>query len=302
MSHNKMVDVSVILVNYNTCKMTSECVDSIIEHTSGVTYEIILVDNASTDGSKEFFEKDPRVSYYYSDVNGGFGFGNNLGMSHSYGRYLFLLNTDTLLINNAIKEFFDYAESHEPNTVYGCWLVDNKGDYACSYFNFPAMTFKQFRERNVKGLDTTEVDYKEKYVECITGADMFIPRTAIETVGGFDTNIFMQGEETELQMRMLKAGFKSKLIPQPKIVHFGGASGFTTKRKVGGIISFFVFYKLHLPVWKYIIARIYYGVAISMSLIGRINQKWARESLKGTLSVIRLRPDANKVSLPDINN
>ena len=74
------MDVSVIIVNYNTKNLTADCIQSVIDKTSGVDYEIILVDNASTDGSKALFENDVRLKYIYSDKNGGFGYGNNLGM------------------------------------------------------------------------------------------------------------------------------------------------------------------------------------------------------------------------------
>ena len=112
-----MLDVSIIIINYNTCKMTCECIDSIVEKTHGISYEIILVDNASTDGSKEFFEKDERIAYIYSERNGGFGYGNNLGMKVAKGKYFFLLNSDTLLVNNAVKEFFDYAEKDDKKRI-----------------------------------------------------------------------------------------------------------------------------------------------------------------------------------------
>lgn len=225
MKNQCSIDVSVILVNYNTKQMTSDCIDSIISHTQGVTYEIILVDNASKDGSREFFTNDPRVKYIYSEKNCGFGYGNNLGMHYAHGKYIFLLNTDTLLINNALKDFFVYAESHEPNTVYGCWLVNGKGEDTCSYLHFPAFTFKQFWKMHVKHdmEDNLHVSiHSDRFVDIIVGADMFIPRGVIKTVGGFDTNIFMYAEEGEYQYRMMQAGIRRKLINQPQIIHLGG--------------------------------------------------------------------------------
>lgn len=100
------MDVSIIIVNYNTYDLTAACIQSIIEHTKRISYEIIVVDNASTDGSKEKFERDSRIKYIYSEKNGGFGYGNNRGIEIANGDYFFLLNSDTLLLNNAIYEFF----------------------------------------------------------------------------------------------------------------------------------------------------------------------------------------------------
>ena len=97
------MDVSVIIVNYNTYELTSACIESIIKNTTNISYEIIVVDNASTDGSKDRFETDSRIKYIYSEKNGGFGYGNNRGIEIAKGDYLFLLNSDTLLVNNAIQ-------------------------------------------------------------------------------------------------------------------------------------------------------------------------------------------------------
>ena len=91
------MDVSIIIVTYNTLKMTNNCLESIIEYTQGINYEIILVDNASKDGSKDFFEKDLRIHYIYSESNLGFGRANNLGAKVAKGKYLFLLNCSFLV-------------------------------------------------------------------------------------------------------------------------------------------------------------------------------------------------------------
>ena len=102
------MDVSIIIVTYNTCQMTGECIDSIIEHTRDVDYEIIVVDNASRDASKQTFSHDSRLTYIYNEENIGFGRANNIGAREAKGDYLFLLNSDTLLTNNAVKHFKDY--------------------------------------------------------------------------------------------------------------------------------------------------------------------------------------------------
>ncbi len=134
-----MHQVSIIIVNYNTCKMTAECIDSIFEKTEGVDFEVILVDNASKDGSKEHFEKDTRIRYVYNIENMGFGRANNVGMKLAKGKYLFLLNSDTLLINNAVKQFHDYAESYEKKAFYGCWLKNEEGKRIHSCARIPSI-------------------------------------------------------------------------------------------------------------------------------------------------------------------
>lgn len=251
------MDVSVIIINYNTKQMTSECIDSVIMHTKDVNYEIIVVDNASTDGSKEFFEKDQRIRYVYSERNGGFGYGNNLGMKVANGKYFFLLNSDTLFINNAIKEFYEYAESHDAKTVYGCYLEGLDGKYRISFFYFPAFTIWQFIRRKIKGQDMTP-DYTNKEVECISGADMFFPRTAIDDAGMFDDNIFLYGEEGELQYRMMQNGYKSMIINTPRIIHLEGVSSGGKAINKYGITSHMYILKKHMNKFTYLLACLFY--------------------------------------------
>lgn len=255
---DRQIDVSVIIVNYNTLELTKNCINSVFENTKGINIEIILVDNASQDGSKEYFGQDERITYIYSDKNGGFGFGNNLGMKVAKGKYFFLLNSDTILVNNAISEFYRYAKSHDPKTVYGCWLVGDDGTYRRSFFFFPSFTISHFLYIKINPQDySPKWDIRE--VECVTGADMFFPREAYEECGGFDENIFMYGEEGELQYRMMRKGFKRMLINTPRIIHLEGKSSKPSKksdrRRFKGHL--YVLHKWMDP-FTYVVARLYY--------------------------------------------
>lgn len=259
------MDVSVIIVNYNTFQVTRECIDSIVEKTHSISYEIILVDNASTDGSKESFEQDSRITYIYSEHNGGFGYGNNLGMKVAKGKYFFLLNSDTLLVNNAIKEFYDYAEAQNEKYLYGCYLMHDDGSYCSSFFYFPAFNIKSFLKR-IFGLKKEErLDYVEKNVEAISGADMFFHREIYEKTGGFDENIFLYGEEGEWQYRMSKAGYGCHIIPQPQIIHLEGKSMNMSPSKMAiKWKSHFYILKKHMRPFTYLLTRCYYAFNITM--------------------------------------
>lgn len=260
------MDVSIIIVNYNTCKITCECIDSIVEKTKDIEYEIILVDNASTDGSKELFEKDERITYIFSEKNGGFGYGNNLGMKVAKGKYFFLLNSDTLLINNAVKEFYDYAEKDGKKRVYGCYLEHTDGSYSTSFFYFPAFTIKDFLKRQIHPQNYAP-KFQETDVEAISGADMFFHREIYEKTNGFDENIFLYGEEGEWQYRMLKEGYSCFLIPQPKIIHLEGKSMKESPEKTAiKWKSHFYILKKHMWWPTYILARIYYGIRLHFNI------------------------------------
>lgn len=230
----KHIQVSIIIVNYNTRRMTQECIESVIEHTKDVTYEIILVDNHSSDDSKQYFEADSRIRYIYSFENMGFGRANNVGLMLSKGNYVFLLNSDTLLLNNVVKQFYLNAEKNEDRLAYyGCWLRDRKQNITLSYSFIPTMNalLRKALLRYVHAFKHTSPSIlqdvynradDEIEVGYVTGADLFFSRKIFEQYGAFDHKIFMYCEETEMQWRMKDHGIKSFVIKGPEIIHLCG--------------------------------------------------------------------------------
>ncbi|MCM1451593.1 MAG: glycosyltransferase family 2 protein [Clostridium sp.] len=237
--------------------MTSECIDSVIEHTKGLNYEIILVDNASTDGSKEFFAQDKRVKYIYSANNQGFGAGNNLGVNNANGKYVFLLNSDTLFVNNAIKMLYDFSEAYTSPCVCGAWLIDKKGNPSASKIKFPRMNVLEFMKSFID--KSAQDDYNSTtLVDNVCGADMFMPRQIYQLHGGFDERIFLYEEEVEFQYRLKKNGISRILVSGPRIIHFGGGSG--GNWSATRLYSHFYFLKKHMSPFNYYCARMYYGL------------------------------------------
>lgn len=284
-NHTNKKMISIIIVTYNTRQMTSECIDSIFEKTKDVDFEVILVDNASSDGSKDFFEKDNRIKYIYSKENLGFGGGNNLGYEHSNGNYIFLLNSDTLLVNNAIKEFYDYMQNAPKNVgCIGCVLQDKFGRRIHSYhtehpslcwffkeilcFSIPKL-YNPYKRRERKQANDT---YPTK-VAAITGADLFIRRETIEKCGMFDTDFFMYYEETEMQYRFQRNGYYSFVIDTPKIIHLVGSSSKNKKNVLQRLLhplkSRFIYAKKNFPSWKVFLLRIMHLLMVPRILITR---------------------------------
>lgn len=225
------MDVSVIIVNYNTMQMTDEAIDSVYEHTSGIDFEIILVDNASADGSKEFFEKKSGITYIYSQENLGFGKGNNLGLKYAIGRNILFLNSDTLLRNNAIKVLSDYMDRNPDVGVCGGNLFNYKGKPTISYeIKRPSI----IRELNkVLGGHLYRIFYKDihfnsskkvKKVGYVSGADFMTRKSILDKHGAFSPEFFMYYEETELAHRINKAGYRIVSVPEAEIVHLEGMS------------------------------------------------------------------------------
>src|SRR5574344_415533 len=226
------MDVSIVLINYNTKKITDDCIKSIIANTSEVEYEIIVVDNDSCDGSKEIFEKDKRIVFIESGSNLGFGKANNLGESFAQCKYLFLLNTDTILHNNAIKIFKDIYEKGDNIGILGTLLLNKDGSIGNSCGSFPKwyspitdiikkikrlLYFKSKKNKFYFKNNISQVDY-------VIGADMFMEKKTFDEVGGFDSLFFMNGEEVELTKRISDLGKNVYLADGPKITHLEGAS------------------------------------------------------------------------------
>lgn len=230
------MQISIIIVNYNTKHLTADCIDSIIAKTSEVEYEIILVDNASSDGSQEKFSSDGRILFLEAGDNLGFGKANNLGAQHAKGDYIFFLNSDTLLLNNAIYEMWRYCEEHKEDNIggLGCILCDGNNqrchsyaklntwkDIVKSYFIAP---FCKSKAKKIMAMDAEDESKDAIEVGYVTGADLFVPRKVLEECGCFDPDFFMYSEESEMQWRFKKHGYKNMIIKSPKIMHLEGMS------------------------------------------------------------------------------
>ena len=226
------MDVSVIIVNYNTKEFVCNCINSVFTNTSYVSFEIIVVDNGSTDGSIELFSNDNRVVFLPLVQNVGFGMANNAGFKISKGKYVFCLNPDTILLNNALKILYDFMVAHPNVGICGGNLYDAdmqpahsfrmvlpsfwwEVDYHLGYF-FSKLFWGKSLEFNYSR--------KPKSVGYVTGADMMMRRDILDKTGGFSEHFFMYYEECELTYRIKNLGYKVFSVPEAKILHLEGKS------------------------------------------------------------------------------
>lgn len=260
------MDVSIIIVNYNTRELLQQCIDSIYKYTINVNFEIIIIDNASKDGSTDMVKSSyPEVILIESKENLGFGRANNWGAKHASGTYLLLLNSDTILLENSIKILYDFFESaNNPIlAVIGCKLLDINKRPHISYGNFP--TIRQelfeyglsriFRRYYLTKLSPSVRDAGRqiKEVDYIMGADLFFKRKIFEQVNGFDEDFFLYYEETEICFRLKKQGFRIQWVPLTSIIHYIGASGNQTKE-----FNYWILEQLHKS--KYLYYRKCHGI------------------------------------------
>ena len=241
------MDVSIVIVNYCSAQMVIDCIHSIFDNTIELDYEIIVVDNASGDGSVERIKSafGKKIKMIESAQNLGFGKANNLGAQKATGRYLFLLNPDTLIIDNSIRLLYNYIKKCDEIGVVGGNLYSPDMSPAPSYcMEFDDLDTERKRASWNEILRTKigqklrnrlkkeaqqfskEFNYSNepKKVAYIFGADMMIKKTLFEELQGFDSDFFMYGEEEEFSWRITKKGYSIINIPDSKIIHLEGAT------------------------------------------------------------------------------
>ena len=236
--------VSVIIVNFNTSVLLKNCLNSLYKSCRNFCFEVIVVDNSSTDDSIEMLHNNfPAVKVVEAGENLGFGRANNLGAKHAIGKYLFLLNSDTIVHNDVLSIFYNYMELHQDEKIgaLGCWLKDEENMLNVSFGFFPSIgselryTLEKIKEKTI-GEKQLIVKTDSRDVDYVTGADLFLPSDVFMMMGGFDPAFFMYYEETDLQYRMMKDGYKRRIIDGPEITHLDGGSfenvGLTPKRIV----------------------------------------------------------------------
>ena len=242
---NNLINVSIIIINYKTPQLVIDCVNSIVEKTNNLNYEIIVVDNNSEDNSKDIIERylDGQIIFIESKENLGFGTGNNLGVQYARGEYLFFLNSDTVLINNAIKILYDYMISHKEVGIVGgnLYTIDLKPspsfsmsfdkieDYKDNSKWLTILKNKLFRHKQKKNIVFNDTDEPLK-VGYVYGTDMMMKKKLFDDIHGFDSDFFMYAEEEDLSYRVVESGKEIWSIPDARIIHLDGGSSISNNK------------------------------------------------------------------------
>ncbi len=250
------IDLSVILVNYNTKSITLACLESLYKFTDGIVFEVIVVDNASADDSAEALSKletkYKNLKLIRSSENLGFGGGNNLAAREAKGEYLLFLNTDTIFIENNLPYCLSVVKKDKNIGAYSCNLLTKDGHRQPSggYFpNLGRLFAWQFFLDDLplfsSLIKSIHPHSRQRHPDWITGAFMLIPTKVFKSVDGFDENIFMYTEELELCYRLKKLGHSVILDPKTSIIHLGGASGGSYLALTKEIEGMLYFWKKH---------------------------------------------------------
>lgn len=229
--------LSVIIVNYNVKEYLQNLLYSLDKAAAGIQYEVIIVDNASDDGSVELLkDKFPYVKLIVNDKNLGFGKANNIGLALSKGEFILLINPDTIIQEDTLTKLLSFFKLNNQIGLAGCKILNPDGtlQLACRR-SFPGPWTSFCKVTGLSNLfpnsrffaryNLTYLDENKSYeVDAISGSFMMMRRKVYEIVGGFDEQFFMYGEDLDLCFRVQKAGFKNFYVHDTQIIHYKGES------------------------------------------------------------------------------
>lgn len=229
------VDLSVIIVSWNTEDLLRRCIASLGEHLSDVPHEVVVVDNASSDGSAAMVDAEfPDVRLIRNAANVGFGAANNQGMAAAAGSYLLLLNSDTYLTDDSVARLLSTVRAQPGVGVAQCRLFFPDGRLQYTAYRFPSLHLILFEALGLYKLFPRQApgillrgywDHSaERDVDWVIGAFMLMPREVYEQTNGFDERLFLYGEDREWCFRIRQHGWRIRFYPSGSVVHVGHAS------------------------------------------------------------------------------
>lgn len=274
------MDVSIIIASWNTRDVLRNCLKSVYEQTKDILFEVIVIDNASSDGSIEMLKADfSQVILIGNTDNRGLAAANNQGISLAKGRYILLLNSDTIILENAVAKTIVYADKHSSAAVVGCQVWENSDTIQMTCFRFPSVvnlflsTFRLnrvFKHNRILGREWMLWwdRNNEREVDVISGSFMLVRRKVIDEVGLMDEDYFLYYEETDWCYRFAKAGWKMLFWPKARIVHYDGGRNSSKQEAEKMFVQFqkslLIFFKKHYGWLNYIAARLLLIVSLGL--------------------------------------
>ncbi|NIN65598.1 MAG: glycosyltransferase [Anaerolineae bacterium] len=255
-----MLDLSIIIVNWNTRDLLRDCLRSVYESEGDLAFEVIVVDNCSNDGSAEMVRMEfPQVHLIESDTNAGYACANNLGLQRLEARHYLLLNPDTVLPSHALEEMVAFMDAHPEVGMAGPKLVmaDGSLDLACrrafptienSFYKLFGLSrlfpnSRRFGQYNLTYLDPDEM----AEVDSVVGAFLMVRREVVEQVGGLDEQYFMYAEDLDWALRAKKAGWKVYYYPEVTVLHYKRQASEQNRRRAQFEFwrAMYIFYNKH---------------------------------------------------------
>ncbi|MEN8204245.1 MAG: glycosyltransferase [Bacteroidota bacterium] len=296
------MDLSIVIVNYNVKYFLEQCLHAVQQAIIGLNTEVFVVDNNSVDGSvSEIRQKFPWIKIIENKENLGFSKANNQAIGESEGRYILLLNPDTVVEEDTFRKCIEFMDDHPDAGALGVKMIDGKGEFlpeskralptpAVSFYKMFGLSSlfpksKRFGKYHLGYLDREETHV----VDVLAGAFMFMRKETLDKTGLLDETFFMYGEDIDLSYRITKAGYKNYYFPGTTIIHYKGES--TKKGSLNYVKMFYqamiIFAGKHFTSRKAKTFKLLINVAIyfraALSLIRRFVQKIYRPALDGII-------------------
>jgi GT2 family glycosyltransferase len=287
--------ISIIIVNYNGKEFTAQCVQSLERIRSREPFEVIIVDNASSDGSKEMLQQEfPGVKVLPQDANGGFGKANNVGARAALGEYLFFVNNDVVFQMDTMAFLKDYIDTHERVGAVAPLLLNLDGTYQHSFGRFPSLLNELRTKRDTARIKDLPSDRSPKRVDWVSFAAVMMRKHVFETIHGFDERYFMYFEDADVCCRLKKAGFDSLYCAESTLVHLGGkswSSANTSMLKKEYRRSQLLFYSSHRAWYSLLALRIF--LLVRFGLVFLFQGEETRQQARSILTMVFV-PHANR--------
>lgn len=281
------MDLSIIIINYKTKQVTANCLRTIQSSRDKISKEVILVDNGSNDGSFEYFKQHfPRIKVYDSKINLGFAGANNFGFRKSTGKYIWLLNSDTLLQSNTINTLMKLAVKNNSQLA-SCQilnpnhLIQPQGGFLPDLWrlvcwmlfidDLPVVNrFIKPYHQNLPGFFQAD-----QHPGWLAGTALLIKRELYKKTGGLDDHIFMYAEDVEFCLRAKTRGIRLDYFHTPNLIHLGQASGSGRGAILGEYKGLKYIYQKHRPAWQFFGLRLLLKVGALLRLIIFRNKVYA---------------------------
>ena len=285
--------LSIAILSFNTKQLTLDCLKSIFDTSVSLDLEVIVIDNASTDGSPQAIKNQfPQAKLIENATNTGFTTANNQGIAQAAGEYILLLNSDTIVKPNAIQTLADYLDQHPRVGIAAPQLLNPNGSIQPNGGFLPRLSniaawmlfiddlswvkswFWSYQLRDVAYFKAT------RSLGWVQGAAMILRRSLLDQIGPLDEHIFMYGEDVEICYRAKAAHWQVMLIPQAQVVHQSFGSGSPGKAILGEYQGLKYIFQKHKPAWELPLLRLLLklGALLRLCLFGTIladKQKYA---------------------------
>lgn len=284
-----MINVSVIIVSYNTRGLILKCIKSVKKFTKAVTYEVVVIDNASTDDSVDAIARLEKVKLIKNEDNKGFGAANNQGIEIANGEFVLLLNPDTELVEDSISKMVEWMRVHKEVGISSCQLINSDKTLQPTGGFFPnigrVILWSTFIDDlpfvgEIFGSYHPNSNYykKERSLDWVTGAFFLMRREVIRDVKGFDEDFFLYVEEVDLCHGAKKKGWEVRYVPITSLIHHKGASGTTEGMITREFDGLKTFYGKHYGVVEQALLRLFLfvGCLVRIVVFGIMNTSLAK--------------------------